>query len=96
MEALADGGVKLGIPRDLGLKLAAHTLHGTAQMLLETGKHPAELRDEVQNPAGSAIYGMHLLERAAFRGIIMDAVEAAALRSKMTGMGGGAQDEQHF
>lgn len=85
IEALADGGVKVGIPRDLSLKLAAHTLLGAARMVLETGKHPAELKDDVQSPGGSSIYAMHKLENSAFRGALMDAVEAACARSKDTG-----------
>jgi len=85
IEALADGGVKVGLPRALALKLAAHTLLGAAKMVLETGQHPAALKDDVQSPAGSSIYAMHHLEKSAFRGILMDAVEAACTRSKDTG-----------
>ncbi len=58
-------------------------------MILETGKHPAELKDDVQSPAGSSIYAMHNLERSAFRGTLMDAVEAATNRSRETGEGAG-------
>lgn len=87
IEALADGGVKMGIPRDLSIKLAAHTLLGAAKMVLETGKHPAELKDDVQSPAGSAVYAMHRLESSAFRGLLIDAVEAATNRSRQTGEG---------
>lgn len=56
-------------------------------MVLETGKHPAQLKDDVQSPAGSSIYAMHKLENTAFRGALMDAVEAACLRSRETGEG---------
>lgn len=62
IEGLADGGVKVGLPRDLALKLAAYTLLGAAKMVLETGIHPAQLKDDVQSPAGSSVYGMHKLE----------------------------------
>lgn len=85
VEALADGGVKMGLSREMSINLAAHALLGAAKMILETGKHPAELKDDVQSPAGSSIYGMHNLERSAFRGTLMDAVEAATLRSMETG-----------
>ena len=67
IEALADGGVKMGIPRELAIKMAAHTLIGAGRMVLETGKHPAELKDDVQSPGGSSIYAMHALELSAFR-----------------------------
>ncbi|VDK61111.1 unnamed protein product [Gongylonema pulchrum] len=85
VEGLADGGVKMGMPRNLAIKLAAYTLIGAAKMVLESGKHPAELKDDVQSPAGSSIYGMHKLESAGIRGLMMDAVEAASLRSRDTG-----------
>ncbi|CAB3400304.1 unnamed protein product [Caenorhabditis bovis] len=85
IEGLADGGVKVGLPRDLALKLAAHTLYGAAKMVLETGIHPAQLKDDVQSPAGSSVYGMHKLESGGLKGILMDAVEAATNRSRATG-----------
>uniref|UniRef100_A0A183F3Q9 Pyrroline-5-carboxylate reductase n=1 Tax=Heligmosomoides polygyrus TaxID=6339 RepID=A0A183F3Q9_HELPZ len=76
IEGLADGGVKVGLPRDLAMKLAAHTLYGT---------HPAQLKDDVQSPGGSSVYGMHKLESGGLKGILMDAVEAATSRSRATG-----------
>ncbi|VDD86356.1 unnamed protein product [Enterobius vermicularis] len=85
IEGLADGGVKMGMPRGLAMKLAAHTLLGAAKMVLESGKHPAELRDDVQSPGGSSTYGMHQLETGGFKGLLINAVEAASLRSKNTG-----------
>ncbi|PAV82701.1 hypothetical protein WR25_16194 isoform B [Diploscapter pachys] len=85
IEGLADGGVKVGLPRDLAIKLAAHTLFGAARMVLETGIHPAQLKDDVQSPAGSSVYAMHKLESSGFKGILMDAVEAATNRSRQTG-----------
>ncbi|KAJ1371262.1 hypothetical protein KIN20_033175 [Parelaphostrongylus tenuis] len=85
IEGLADGGVKVGLPRDLAIKLAAHTLYGAAKMVLETGVHPAQLKDDVQSPGGSSIYGMHKLESCGLKGILMDAVEAATSRSRATG-----------
>lgn len=62
IEGLADGGVKQGLPRDLAIKLSAMTLFGAAKMLLETNEHPAVLKEAVQSPAGSTVYGIHELE----------------------------------
>ncbi|GMR32763.1 hypothetical protein PMAYCL1PPCAC_02958, partial [Pristionchus mayeri] len=85
IEGLADGGVKAGLPRDLAVKLACHTLLGAAKMALETGEHPAKLKDDVQSPAGSSVYGMHKLESGGLKGLLIDAVEAATNRSRETG-----------
>lgn len=80
IEALADGGVKMGLPRDLAYQLAAQTLLGSAKMVLETGIHPAALKDSVCSPGGSTIAGVHALEKGRFRATVIDAVEAAAVR----------------
>lgn len=85
VEALADGGVKMGLSRDVALKLAAQTVLGTARMVLETGQHPASLKDAVASPAGTTIAGLAELERGALRGCLINAVEAATLRSRELG-----------
>jgi len=82
IEAMADAGVKMGLARDVAIKLAAMTLRGAATMVLETGKNPAELKDQVCSPGGTTIAAVHALEKAGFRCAVMDAVCAATLRSK--------------
>lgn len=86
IEALADGGVKAGLPRDVSMKLAAQTVLGTARMVLETGQHPGVLKDAVASPGGTTIAGLHELERHGVRGALMDAVESAAKRSRELGL----------
>jgi pyrroline-5-carboxylate reductase len=81
IEALADGGVLAGLPRDKALRYAAQTVLGSAAMVLETGRHPGILKDEVTSPGGTTIAGVAALENGAFRGTVMGAVEAAWRRA---------------
>lgn len=85
IEALADGGVKVGLHRDTALLLAAQTVFGAAKLLLETGEHPGRLKDMVTSPGGTAIAGLHTLESGALRKTLIDAVEAATTRSIQLG-----------
>ncbi|MGI6576198.1 MAG: pyrroline-5-carboxylate reductase [bacterium] len=82
IEALADGGVREGLPRPVSLRLAAQTVLGAAKMVLDTGKHPGVLKDMVTSPAGTTIAGIGVLEERAFRGTVMDAVRIAAEKSR--------------
>jgi len=82
IEALADAGVKNGLPRDIAAQLAAQTVLGAARMVAETGEHPALLREKVTSPGGTTIAALHTLENGRFRGLIMDAVDSACQRSK--------------
>ena len=82
IEALADGGVKMGLPREIAIKLAAQTLLGSAKLLLETNIHPAALKDMVATPGGTTITAIHELESAKIRATLIRAVEAATLKSK--------------
>jgi pyrroline-5-carboxylate reductase len=81
IEALSDGGVKVGLPRQVATALAAQTVLGAAKMVLETGNHLGALRDMVTSPGGTTIAGLHALEHGAVRAAFMDAVEAATKRS---------------
>ncbi|MBN9159363.1 MAG: pyrroline-5-carboxylate reductase [Myxococcales bacterium 68-20] len=85
IEALADGGVKVGLHRDTALLLAAQTVYGSAKLLLETGEHPGRLKDMVTSPGGTAIAGLHTLESGGLRRTLIDAVEAATTRSAALG-----------
>jgi pyrroline-5-carboxylate reductase len=87
IEALSDGGVAAGLPRDIATKLAAQTVCGAAQMVLKTGLHPGELKDMVASPGGTTIEGLHELEKGALRGTVMNAVRAAADKSRRMGQG---------
>jgi pyrroline-5-carboxylate reductase len=81
IDALADGGVKVGLQRDTALLLAAQTVFGSAKLLLETGEHPGRLKDMVTSPGGTAIAGLHALESGGLRKTLIDAVEVATKRS---------------
>ncbi|MFC1552770.1 pyrroline-5-carboxylate reductase [Candidatus Latescibacterota bacterium] len=85
IEAMADGGVKMGLPRETALILAAQTVYGTAIMILEKNIHPSAMKEMVTSPGGTTIEGIAALEAGAFRSTVMEAVEAAALRSKELG-----------
>ncbi|HAV61717.1 MAG TPA: pyrroline-5-carboxylate reductase [Verrucomicrobiales bacterium] len=85
IEALSDGGVAAGLPRDLATRLAAQTVLGAARMVLETGQHPGALKDMVTSPGGTTIEGVHELEKGGLRAAVMNAVRAASEKSKALG-----------
>jgi pyrroline-5-carboxylate reductase len=85
IEALSDGGVRMGLPRETATKLAAQTVLGAAQMTLSTAEHPGVLRDRVTSPGGTTIAGLQVLERHGLRSALIDAVEAAAKRATELG-----------
>lgn len=85
VEALADGGVRMGLKRETALALAVRTLYGSAKLLLESGEHPASLKDKVASPAGTTIAGLCALERHGVRSAFIEAVTAATLRSAELG-----------
>jgi pyrroline-5-carboxylate reductase len=87
IEALSDGGVAAGLPRAVATQLAAQTLLGAAKMVLETGQHPGALKDQVTSPGGTTIEGLHEMEKAGVRAGLMNAVRAAAEKSKKLGQG---------
>ena len=82
IEAMADGGVKQGLPRQTAYRLAAQTALGTAKMILETGMHPGQIKDMVTSPGGTTIEGCEALERGGMRGAVIDCINKAAEKSK--------------
>ncbi len=85
IEALSDGGVAAGLPREIATRLATQTVLGTAKMVMETGEHPGSLKDGVASPGGTTIEGLHELEKGGLRGILINAVRAATEKSKRLG-----------
>lgn len=82
VDALADGGVRAGLPRDVSIKLAAQTFFGAGKMLMQTGMHPAVLRDQVTSPGGTTIAGISTLEKYAVRSAFIEAIDSVIKRSK--------------
>jgi len=87
IESLADGGVRAGLSREGALQLALQTVYGSAKLAWESGKHLAQLRDEITSPGGTTISGLYALEKGGFRGIVMEAVLKATERSQALGKG---------
>jgi pyrroline-5-carboxylate reductase len=85
IEALSDGGVAMGLPRDVATRLAAQTVLGAGKMVIETGMHPGQLKDMVTSPGGTTIEGVHELEKGGLRSALINAVRAAAEKSKILG-----------
>lgn len=82
IEAMADAGVREGLPRSIAYSMAAQSVLGSAKMILETGKHPGELKDSVCSPAGATIDAVAVLEKRGFRAAVMEAMEACAAKAR--------------
>lgn len=82
IDAMSDAGVRVGLPRDVATKLAAQTVMGAARMAIESGEHPAKLKDQVTSPGGTTITALDVLEKAGFRSALIEAVKAATKRSE--------------
>lgn len=82
LDALADGGVKMGLPRRLAVRLGAQALLGAAKMLLDSEQHPGQLKDNVCSPGGATIHALHFLESGGFRSLLINAVEASCIRTR--------------
>ncbi|KAF6073615.1 pyrroline-5-carboxylate reductase 1 [Phyllostomus discolor] len=82
LDALADGGVKMGLPRRLAVRLGAQALLGAAKMLLDSEQHPSQLKDNVCSPGGATIHALHFLESGGFRSLLINAVEASCIRTR--------------
>lgn len=87
VEALADGGVRVGLDRKIAMTLAMQTVLGSARLLIDTGMHPGQLKDMVSSPGGTTIAGIHSLEIGGLRRTLIDAVERATHRSRELGQG---------
>lgn len=85
IDAMADAGVKMGLSRKESLLLSTQTVMGSAKLLLDSNEHPGQLKDRVTSPGGTSIAGIHTLEQGGLRTTIMDAVEAATIRSQELG-----------
>ncbi|MHA1369139.1 MAG: pyrroline-5-carboxylate reductase, partial [Promethearchaeota archaeon] len=83
LDALIDGGVFMGLPRDLSRELAIDTIIGSMKLVKETGKHPMVLKDQVTTPGGTTIEALHIMDNQNFKGVIVQAIEAATKKSKL-------------
>ena len=86
IDALADAGVKVGLPRDISMTLSVQTMLGASKLASESGDHPGKLKDMVTSPGGTTIAGIHSLEKGSLKAILMNAVEAATMRSRELGL----------